>query len=123
MGCRSIIDVYLNYALELATQSYGQHDIGVFHEVALEHPNLPGVGPASGNMDFLIARVDGGFDLEIFGDDVVATDPFITIVEAKKGETIGDPSSKVQLIAQMLTLDYNDLRDRFRASFVSLTKV
>ena len=82
--------------------------IALFSDLALEHPNLPGLGPISGTSDFIIAHVEGKLPLREYGTMVGGTRPKLLIVEAKREATRAELSAQTQLVAQLITLDYDD---------------
>jgi hypothetical protein len=81
-------------------------NIALFHEVPMEHPNLPGVGAISGSLDYLASATDVPTNLT-FGS-AIPDNPRFIVVEAKRGSTLSDIQSEAQLLAQMLTLEYTD---------------
>lgn len=99
-----IINVYVNYALQYASKHYEKTHVAAFYEVPITHPDLPGVGPTSGTLDYMIAKVDGNKDPKK-NKWLVPTQPYLTVVEAKKSSTLTQ-NAQAQLVAQVLTLDY-----------------
>ena len=83
-------------------------NIALFAEVPVEHPNLPGVGHISGNLDFLASTVAGDEDMREDGEYALPDQPHFIVVEAKKAVTLSQHSSKAQLLAELLTLQYLD---------------
>jgi hypothetical protein len=106
-----LISHYLIYAIRFAKDLYNVEDIALFSKVALEHPNLPGLGPISGISDFITAHVEGELPLREFGTTVAGTMPKILVIETKRGDTLAELSSQTQLVAQLITLDYDDYRN------------
>jgi hypothetical protein len=72
----------------------------------MEHPNLPGVGPVSGVLDFLISTVRDSEDIALFGNMAIPESPKFVVIEAKTSSTISDKSNYAQIWAQLLTVDY-----------------
>ena len=99
-----IINVYVNYALQYASKHYDKAHVAAFYEVPVAHPDLPGVGPVSGNLDYMIAKVDGNKDPKKT-KWLVPVQPYLTVIEAKKSSTLSQ-NAQAQLVAQVLTLDY-----------------
>lgn len=101
-----IINVYVNYALQYSSKHYDKAHIAAFYDVPVTHPNLPGVGPVSGYLDYMIAKVDGNKDPKK-NRWLVPVQPYLTVIEAKKSSTLSQ-NAQAQLVAQMLTLDYSE---------------
>jgi len=104
-GCRAIISLFLNNAVQLA-KGLGARHVALFAEVPVEHPNLPGVGPVSGALDFLVSSVRDKEDITMFGNSAIPESPKFVIIEAKSSSTLVDKSSYAQIWAQLLTVDY-----------------
>jgi hypothetical protein len=85
---------------------YYRKRIALFAEVPIEHPDLPGLGHIGGNLDFLASTVAGDVDMREEGESALPAQPYFIVVEAKKGGTLGQPSTKAQLLAELLTLEY-----------------
>lgn len=101
-----IINVYVNYALQYSSKHYDKAHIAAFYEVPVTHPDLPGVGPVSGYLDYMIAKVDGNKDPKK-NRWLVPVQPYLTVIEAKKSSTLSQ-NAQAQLVAQVLTLDYSE---------------
>lgn len=82
--------------------------VAIFTEIGVEHPAIPGVGRVAGNLDFLVVKVNGNRDVRKHGDQISATQPYLTVIEAKKASTVRDVSSVTQLIAQLFAIDYTE---------------
>ena len=82
--------------------------LGLFAEVPVEHPDLPGIGTIGGNLDFLASTVAGDEDIREHGDVAIPQTPYFIVIETKKPTTIGSHSSTAKLLAELLTLDYLD---------------
>ena len=82
--------------------------LAIFHEVNFSHPNLPGVGPITGPVDFLSAKLAQNIPLAKFPGVAVPLKSLFVIVEAKKPDTLNSVSSNTQLLAQLLTAHYDD---------------
>ena len=95
-------------AVAAARRTYKTKSLGLFAEVPVEHPDLPGIGAIGGNLDFLASNVAGDEDIREHGDVAIPQTPYFIVVEAKKSTTIGSHSSTAQLLAELLTLDYLD---------------
>jgi hypothetical protein len=87
---------------------YYRKNIGLFSEVAVEHPDLPGIGHIGGNLDFLASTVAGDVDMRQDGEYALPKRPYLIVVEAKKSVTLGQYSSQAQLLAELLTLEFLD---------------
>jgi len=72
----------------------------------LSHPDLPGVGAVGGNLDYMLAKVDGNKDLQE-SKRILATQPYMIVIKAKRISAL-TTSATAQLIAQVLTLDYTE---------------
>jgi hypothetical protein len=92
--------------LKCATEKFGISHVAVFYEISVSHPDLPGIGAVGGNLDYMLAKVDGNKDL-LKSKRVLATQPYMTIIEAKRTSAL-NTSATAQLIAQVLTLDYTE---------------
>jgi hypothetical protein len=104
-----LIGHYLLYAIRFAKSHHGASNIALFSEVFLQHPNLPGLGPISGNLDFVTAHVDlGNLSLREFGPMAGPEKPSLLVVETKREATLPEHSSQAQLFAQLISLDYED---------------
>jgi len=79
--------VYINYALQYASKYYNKAYVAAFYEVPVAHPDLPGVGPVFGNLDYMIAKVSGHKDPKKH-EWLVPIQPYLTIIEAKKSSTL-----------------------------------
>jgi hypothetical protein len=83
-------------------------NIALFAGVPVEHPDLPGIGHIGGNLDFLASTVVGGVDMREEAEYALPEKPYFIVVESKKAVTLGQHSSKAQLLAELLTLQYMD---------------
>ena len=81
----------------------------MFQEVPFSHPNLPGIGPISGLVDYLSAALPQDIPLVITGGVANPVNPLFILVEAKRSQTLEDASSNAQLMAQLLTAQHQDL--------------
>lgn len=106
-GCRLHIGLYLMNAVD-AARIYYRKNIALFAEIPVEHPDLPGVGHIGGNLDFLASTVAGGADMREVAEYALPERPYFVVVETKKAVTLGQHSSKAQLLAELLTLQYLD---------------
>ena len=80
----------------------------MFQEVPLSHPNLPGIGPISGPVDYMSAALPKDIPLKITGGVANPAKPIFILVEAKQAQTLSDVSSNAQLMAQLLTTQHDD---------------
>jgi hypothetical protein len=78
-----IINVYVNYALKYASKHYNKAHGAAFYEIPIAHPDLPGIGPVSGNLDYMIAKVDGNKDPRKH-QQLVPVQPYLTVSKRKK---------------------------------------
>jgi len=83
-------------------------NIGLFTDVPVEHPDLPGVGHIGGYLDFLTSTVVGNEDMREDAEYALPERPYFIVVAAKKATTLDQHSSKAQLLAELLTLEYLD---------------
>ena len=81
-------------------------NIALFAEVPVEHPDLPGIGHIGGNLDFLASTVAGDADMRAEAEYALPEQFYFIVVEAKKSITLDQHSSKAQLLAELLTLEY-----------------
>jgi len=91
-----------------AARIYYHKSIALFSEVTIEHPDLPGIGHISGNLDFLASTVFAHVDMRYDAESALPKCPYLIIVEVKKGTTVSAITSKAQLLAELLTLQYLD---------------
>ena len=81
--------------------------IGVFQEINLDHPRLPGLGPIGGSLDFLTSMTAGAVNLER-GDNLVRhVTPYLLVVGAEQGSTLKKSTPHIELVTQMITLEYH----------------
>ena len=66
-----------------------------------------------GNLDFLVAKLNGIGDARKHGEQITATQPYLTIIETKTVETVGALCSATQLIAQLFPINYMERRKTF----------
>lgn len=71
----------------------------MFEEYAINHANLPGIGPVAGPVDFLVSNIAGNFR-----DVPAPATPHLLVLEVKSHSTYGLAASAAQLFAQALTL-------------------
>ena len=79
----------------------------------MEHPEIPGIGRVEGNLDFLVAKVNGNRDPKKHGEQITATQPYLTVIEAKKAETVRELSSAGQLLAQLISINHMERRKTY----------
>ena len=80
----------------------------MFQEINFDHPHLPGLGPIRGSLDFLTSMTAGAVNLER-GDNMVRNvTPYLLVVEAKQESTLKKSSPQIQLVNQMITLEYHN---------------
>lgn len=91
-----------------AARVFYRKNIALFAEVPVEHPELPGIGHIGGNIDFLASTVAGDEDMREDAEYALPEKPYFIVVNAKKSSTLGQHSSKAQLLAELLTLDHLD---------------
>jgi hypothetical protein len=72
-----------------------------------------------GNLDFLVAKVNGNRDPRKHGEQITATRPYLTVIEAKKA--VRELSSATQLIAQLISVDHLERRKTFVSLFYNKT--
>ena len=80
----------------------------MFQEVQLSHPNLPGIGPISGPVDYMSAALPKDIPLKATGGVAVPDKPIFVLVEFKRSRSLSDISSNAQLMAQLLTTLHED---------------
>jgi len=83
----------------------------------VEHPDIPGIGKIGGNLDFLVAKVNGNRDPKIHGEQITATQPYLTVIEAKKA--IPELSSASQLLAQLISIAHMEQRKTYVSFFIN----
>ena len=94
--------------MDVAKKYLNAGPIGLFQEINFDHPHLPGLGPIGGSLDFLTSMTAGAINLER-GDNMVRhVTPYLLVVQAKQESTLKKSSSQIQLITQMITLEYHD---------------
>jgi hypothetical protein len=99
--------MYLINAIFLAKQNNKRAHVALFQEVDVSHPDLPGIGPISGALDYLSSTTQK-LSIRDFGETATPDVPHFIVVEAKRASTLGDTAASAQLYAQLLTLDYMD---------------
>ena len=87
---------------------FNMKSLAIFQEVNFSHPNLPGIGPITGPVNFLSAKLAQNIPLAKVPRLAVPSKPLFVVVEAKKADTLNSISSNAQLLAQLLTAHYND---------------
>ena len=80
----------------------------MFQEVPLSHPNLPGIGPISGPVDYMSAALPKDIPLKITGGVANPAKPIFVVVQVKWAQSLSDVSSNAQLMAQLLTAQHDD---------------
>jgi hypothetical protein len=105
MSCRGIIGLYLVNATWIARSLRKNPQIALFQEIEISHPDLPGVGPISGALDYLTSATA---KLSVRKYPALATPriPHFVVIEAKRQATVGEIPAQAQLLAQLLTLNY-----------------
>jgi hypothetical protein len=101
------IGLFLINAVSIARQEKNQA-LALFSEVPFQCPNLLGVGPISGSLDYVSSTViNTGRPVSnmMFPQH---GPPYFLVIEAKTASSLGREGLRGQLIAQLLTLDYND---------------
>lgn len=101
------IGLFLVNAVTIAKQKT-KLPLALFSEVAFECPDLCGIGPISGSLDYVssvVINTQRPVSETVFPQH---GSPYFLVVEAKTSTTIGREGSRGQLIAQLLTLDYHD---------------
>lgn len=101
------IGLFLINAVSIARDEKRQA-LALFSEVPFECPDLPGIGPISGSLDYVSSVV---INTSLPVSETVFPQhgpPYFLVVEAKTSTTIGREGSRGQLIAQLLTIDYHD---------------
>ena len=83
----------------------------MFSDVLFSYPDLPGIGPVSGPVDYITASLALHIPLRCRGRRAPHSKPFFLVVEAKRVQTIGNVSSSAQLMAQLMTAHYQDTYD------------
>ena len=86
-----------------AADTEGSYHLGLFEEELIRHADLPGIGPISGPVDFLISGVVGNFSAR-----KVPGTPYLIVPEAKSAAKYGISTSVAKLFAQMLILQNID---------------
>jgi len=101
------IGLFLINAVSIARETK-QQALALFSEVPFECPDLRGIGPISGSLDYMSSIV---INTTLPVSETVFPQhgpPYFLVVEAKTSTTIGREGSRGQLIAQLLTIDYHD---------------
>jgi hypothetical protein len=107
-ACRLIIGLMFANAIRLAKLHLEAGSIALFQDVNFEHPDLAGVGPIGGSLDFLSSNVIGTRNVAKYGDFARPSRPHLLIVEAKNSTNVGTTNALAQVLAQLLTLHYHD---------------
>jgi hypothetical protein len=101
------IGLFLVNAVSIAKEKT-KKALALFSEVTFECPDLRGIGPISGSLDYVSSIV---INTTLPVSETVFPQhgsPYFLVVEAKTSTTIGREGSRGQLMAQLLTLDYHD---------------
>lgn len=115
MSCRGIIGLYLVNATWLARSMKKEPQIALFQEVEINHPDLPGVGPVGGALDYLTSATSK-MEVRLFPGTITPRMPHFVVIEAKRQATVGEIPAQAQLLAQLLTLNYLNGYIRLRAA-------
>ena len=91
--------------MKIAQKMKKSPQIGLFQEVEIEYPDLPGIGPISGALDYLVSTTSK-LSLREFPAQATPRVPHFVVMEAKRHATVGEIPAQAQLLAQLLTLDY-----------------
>jgi len=75
--------------------------IALFQEVEINHPDLPGVGPVGGALDYLTSATSK-MEVRLFPGLITPRMPHFGVIEAKR---LGEIPAQAQLLAQLLTLN------------------
>lgn len=106
--------LFLANAVSIAKKKTNK-PLALFSEVAFECPDLRGVGPINGSLDYVSSVI---VNSTVPPSETVFNaqhgPPYFIVVEAKTSTTFGREGSRGQLIAQLLTLDYHDPYDHTR---------
>ncbi len=98
-------------AIHAAKKKFALRSLAMFSEVLFSYPDLPGIGPVSGPVDYITASLPLHIPLSRRGGRSSHSKPLFLVVETKKEQTIGDASSSAQLMAQLMTAHYKDMYD------------
>jgi hypothetical protein len=103
--------MFLVNAIKALQKKKKNAHVALFQGYNINHPDLPGIGPISGALDFLSSTTQK-LSIRKFGADggAVFTPkvPHFVVVEAKRASTLNEIDLTTQLYAQLLTLDYID---------------
>ena len=102
------IGLFLINAVSIARQEKKQA-LALFSEVPFECPDLPGIGPISGSLDYVTSIVKNTKRPVSQVKFPQHGPPYFLVIEAKTESSLGREGSRGQLIAQLLALDYHDL--------------
>ena len=103
-----MIGLFLNNAVDLAREKFQNPNIALFPETIFDHPDLPGVGPVGGALDYISSAVYQEMDVTLFGNQCLPSTPHFIVIVAKKDSTFTTIGAQAQLLAQLLTIDYHD---------------
>lgn len=94
-------------AMEMAKRVYHLPSNALFHEYVICHPYLPGIGHVSGPVDFLASSTENDMSSNL-NPDIAPGERKFLVVEAKRGPTVNEAASFVQIYAQLFTLQHLD---------------
>jgi hypothetical protein len=92
---------------EAAKRMFNMKSLAIFQEVNFSHPDLPGISPITGRVDFLSATLVQNIPLAKLPSIAAPSKPLFVVVEAKKTDTMNSVRFNAQLLAQLLTADYD----------------
>lgn len=92
--------------------------VAVFPEIAVSHPGIPVIGLVTGSIDYLVART-GNRDPFVDGDIISAVEPALTVIEAKRHQTLHQISSAAQLIAQLICIQHKESKATYSPSLLT----
>ena len=95
-------------ALELSKQNLNVGNVTLFSEVPLEHPNMPGIGPLVGHLDFLSAAATDTESIHHYQSIPQMSESYLLVVDDKQTSPIGKNATQAQLLSQLITLDSLD---------------
>ena len=99
--------MFLINAIKTLQKKKKNAHVTLFQEYNVSHPDLPGIGPITGALDFLSSTTQK-LSIRRFGDSHTPQIPHFVVVEAKRASTLNETGLTAQLYAQLLTLDYID---------------
>ena len=84
----------------------------LFSKVPLKHPNLPGIGPIAGYLDFLTAGIADPKSVCHHQSIPHPSELYLLVAEDKQTSPIGKAATLAKLLSQLIILDSFNLYEK-----------